>query len=84
MADVLLTEKLFANMAGWEAMKRARTYLDGGQVLSSNWSPPVLKGVVNAGGTSYRSGLVIRGETDVENLCTCKDSREWGTSARIP
>lgn len=79
MADVLLTEKLFANMAGWEAMKRARTYLDGGQVLSSNWSPPVLKGVVNAGGTSYRSGLVIRGETDVENLCTCKDSREWGT-----
>lgn len=79
MADVLLTEKLFASMAGWEAMKRARTYLDGGQVLSSNWSPPVLKGVVNAGGTSYRSGLVIRGETDVENLCTCKDSREWGT-----
>ncbi len=79
MSHVLLTEKLFADMAGWEVMKRARSYLEAGQVLSSNWSPPVIKGVVNAGGTSYRAGLVIKGPTDVENLCTCKDSREWGT-----
>lgn len=79
MSHVLLTEKLFADMAGWEVMKRARSYLEAGQVLSSNWSPPVMKGVVNAGGTSYRAGLVIKGATDVENLCSCKDSREWGT-----
>jgi len=79
MSHVLLTEKLFADMAGWEVMKRARSYLEAGQVLSSNWSPPVIKGVVNAGGTSYRAGLVIKGATDVENLCSCKDSREWGT-----
>ena len=79
MAHVLLTEKLFADMAGWEVMKRARSYLEAGQVLSSNWSPPVVKGVVNAGGTSYRAGLVIKGATDVENLCSCRDSREWGT-----
>ncbi len=79
MSHVLLTERLFADMAGWEVMKRARSYLEAGQVLSSNWSPPVVKGVVNAGGTSYRAGLVIKGPTDVENLCSCKDSRDWGT-----
>ena len=40
-------------------MKNARAYLQNDQVLSSDWAPPVLKGVVQAGGTSYRSGLVI-------------------------
>ncbi len=79
MGTVVLTEAYFAKVAGWEAMKRARALLEGGQVLSSNWSAPILKGVVQTGGTSYRSGLVIKGETDVENMCSCRDSREWGT-----
>ncbi|HXG46906.1 MAG TPA: SNF2-related protein [Methylomirabilota bacterium] len=66
-------------IAGWEAMKRARAYLGQEQVLSSDWTPPVLKGVVQAGGTAYRAGLVIKTERDIENLCTCRDAREWGT-----
>ena len=76
---VVLSEEFFAKIAGWEAMKRARAYLAQEQVLSSNWSPPVLKGVVQAGEISMRGGLVIKSESDIENLCHCRDSREWGT-----
>ncbi|HSH94186.1 MAG TPA: SNF2-related protein [Roseimicrobium sp.] len=79
MSDLALTEELLGKIGGWEAVKKARGYVETGQVLSSNWTPPVLKGVVQAGGTSYRAGLVIRSATDVENVCTCRDSREWGT-----
>src|SRR5689334_16964903 len=79
MSAVQLTEKFLANIAGWEAMKQARAYIAMGKVLSSNWTPPVLKGVVQGGETTYRAGLVIKNETDIENLCTCRQSREWGT-----
>jgi superfamily II DNA or RNA helicase len=76
---VILSEPFFAKIAGWEAMKQARALLAGDKVLSSNWSPPLLKGVVQEGSTSYRAGLVIKSEVDVENVCTCRASREWGT-----
>src|SRR5262249_9401511 len=73
-----LTQALLSNAAGWETMKQARLYLDRDQVLSSDWSPPLLKGIVQAGETSFRAGLVIKGPIDIENICTCRDSREWG------
>ena len=79
MSDVQLTEKYFAEIAGWEAMNQARAYLSMGKVLSSNWTPPILKGVVQAGETSYRAGLVIKGGSDVDNMCSCRQAREWGT-----
>ena len=75
---VELTTKLLSDAAGWEAMKRARTYLAQDQVLSSDWKPPLLRGVVQAGESSYSAGLKIEGPIDIENLCTCRDSREWG------
>src|SRR5262245_11569649 len=73
-----LTETLLSKAAGWEAMKRARAYLEQDQVLSSDWAPPLLRGVVQAGEISFRAGLVIKGPIDIENVCTCRDSREWG------
>jgi len=76
---VELSEQFFAKAAGWEAMKNARVYLQNDQVLSSDWNPPMLKGVVQAGGTSYRSGLVIKTTSNIENICTCRQAREWGT-----
>lgn len=76
--SVSLTEGLFSKAAGWEAMKRARGYLEQDQVLSSSWAPPLLQGVVQAGGMSFRAGLIIKGPIDIENVCTCRDSREWG------
>jgi superfamily II DNA or RNA helicase len=77
--SVVLSEPFFAKIAGWEAMKHARALLSGDKVLSSNWTSPVLKGVVQEGTTSYRAGLVIKDEMNIDNLCTCRTSREWGT-----
>src|SRR5512135_1366054 len=76
---VALSDRFLAEIAGWEAMKTARRLLAEDRVLSANWTPPVLKGVVQEGTTSYRAGLVIKSERDIENLCTCRPSREWGT-----
>ena len=75
---VELTEALLSTAAGWEVMKRARAYLEQGEVLSSYWSPPLLRGVVQAGEVSCRASMVIKGEIDIENLCTCREAREWG------
>jgi superfamily II DNA or RNA helicase len=74
-----LSEQFFAKIAGWEAMKQARALLAGDKVLSSNWSPPILKGVVQEGSTSYRAALSIKDDVNIDNLCTCRASREWGT-----
>lgn len=75
---VELTEALLRDNAGWDVLKQARAQLAQGQVLSSYWSPPLLRGVVQAGGISYRASLVIKSDVDIENLCTCRDAREWG------
>ncbi len=73
-----LDEQFFSEAAGWDVMKHARAYLAQGQVLSSNWTPPLLRGVVQAGEGSLRASLVIHGPVSMENLCTCRDSRQWG------
>ena len=78
MSFTELTEAFFTKAAGWEAVKNARSLLAGGKVISSNWSPPLLKGVVAEGGSSYRAGLVIKGPVDIDNLCPCRASREGG------
>ena len=79
MSEPQLTEAFFAKAAGWEVMKHARVLLASGKVLSSDWTPPLLKGVVMSDANSLRAGLVIRHELDIENLCPCRQSREWGT-----
>jgi superfamily II DNA or RNA helicase len=73
-----LSDAFFMKSAGWEAVKRARALLAEGKVISSNWTPPLLKGVVQEGSSSYRAGLVIKGPVDIDNLCTCRASRESG------
>jgi superfamily II DNA or RNA helicase len=73
-----LNETLLAKAAGWEVIKQARQMLALNRVLSSNWTEPILKGVVLSGTTSYRAGLVIQGPIDIENLCSCRASREAG------
>src|SRR5262245_40399463 len=78
MSFTELTEAFLMKSAGWEAVKIARSLLAGGKVLSSNWSPPLLKGVVQEGSASYRAGLVIKGPIDIDNICTCRAAREAG------
>ena len=76
--SVELTEALLQKAAGWDVVKRARAYLQLGQVLSSYWQPPLLRGVVQNDGVSFRASMVIKNEIDIENLCTCREAREWG------
>jgi SNF2 family DNA or RNA helicase len=78
MADVELTDALFAKLAGWEAVKSARAMLAAGRVLSSEWQPPRLTGKVQDGSSAMNTGLIIRSASDAENLCPCRDSRQRG------
>ncbi len=79
MSAVELTQDLLARIAGWEVVKQARELVATGRVEAAEWSPPLLRGVVREGGTSLRAGLQIRSVVDVENLCTCRQARAWGT-----
>jgi len=73
-----LTEALLAKMAGWEAMKTARGLVSAGRVVQSSWKDSELRGVVQQGAGTIKSGLIIRSGSDVDNLCACRDSRDRG------
>src|SRR5688572_18414493 len=75
MSQIPLNEKLLVDAAGWDAMKEARGLLAAGRVLEAKYEPPNLLGRVRGGEVEYRSGLRIQSRTDIENLCTCADSR---------
>src|ERR1700734_3087187 len=79
MSSIQITERFLIDTGGWQALKHAKALVQMGRVVSVNYSPPVLRGLVREGETEYRAGLKIRSYTDVENLCSCRDSREWGT-----
>lgn len=78
MSSIELNEDFFAEVAGWGVVRDARSLLGGDKVLSSNWSPPLLKGVVQDGAVSYRAGLVIKGSVGIDNVCSCRSAREAG------
>jgi hypothetical protein len=79
MSSIQITERFLMDTGGWQALKHAKALVEMGRVVSFHYSPPILRGLVREGETEYRAGLKIRGYTDVENLCSCRDSREWGT-----
>jgi superfamily II DNA or RNA helicase len=79
MTESDLNEAFLIKIAGWEVLKQARGVLAGGRVLSSNWSAPLLKGVVQEGSTAYRCGLVIKDSINIDNICTCRMAKTWGT-----
>jgi superfamily II DNA or RNA helicase len=78
MSSVELSERFLMDTGGWQAMKHARALLEMGRVVSFNYTAPILKGLVREGTTEFRAGLKIRSTTDVENLCSCRESRDWG------
>ncbi len=76
--SIELTEALLQKCAGWDVVKRARGYVAAGQVAHSSWQPPQLEGLVQNHGVSFRACMKLQSAVDVENLCTCRESREWG------
>ena len=73
-----LTEKLLINAAGWPAMKAARDIVKAQRVTEARYEPPLLTGFVREGIKNFRSGLRIKSAEDVENICTCWESRSSG------
>ena len=76
--ELKLSEVLLARLAGWDAVKEARSLVAAGRVLDSEWQPPNLRGSVREGSATYRAGLVIRSASDADNLCTCRTARQRG------
>jgi superfamily II DNA or RNA helicase len=79
MSSIQITERFLIDTGGWQALKHAKALVQMGRVVSFNYTPPVLRGLVREGETEYRAGLKILSRTDVENLCSCRESRQWGT-----
>jgi len=78
-AAIPITRKLLAGAGGWPALKGAEELKKAGRVSDAEYKPPLLSGMVREGNRNLRSGLRVRSASDVENLCTCRESREWGT-----
>jgi len=78
MAVVELTERLLMEAGGWQAVKHARALVEAGRVVSAAYQPPVLKGLVREANLELRAGLKISSTSDIENICSCRDSRQWG------
>ncbi|HEX8076412.1 MAG TPA: DEAD/DEAH box helicase, partial [Chthoniobacterales bacterium] len=73
-----LTERLLINAGGWPAMKAARDIVKAERVTEARYDAPLLTGFVREGIKNFRSGLRIKSAEDVENLCTCWESRSSG------
>ncbi|MGI8956867.1 MAG: SNF2-related protein, partial [Chthoniobacterales bacterium] len=76
--SIAITEKLLSGAGGWQAMKAGRELLKAGRVSGACYEPPLLVGEVREGQKNYRAGLRIRSAINMENICTCRESREWG------
>lgn len=65
-------------MCGWPVFHQAKAMQAAGQITDTSYNPPLLKGKVSQGGKSFFAGLKIRNPIDVENLCSCYESRVRG------
>ncbi len=59
-------------------MREARSIHDAGRVLEVSYTPPTLQGRVKTADSEVRAGLKILSASNVENLCTCRESRREG------
>ena len=80
MNSAELTAELLSRIAGWGAVKQARGIVAAGRVREATWAPPRLTGLVQEGGASLRTGLVIHDPINVDNLCSCRAARRDGIS----
>jgi superfamily II DNA or RNA helicase len=75
---VQITERLLSDAGGWQALKEGRGLWEAGKVAAATYDPPLLRGTVKDGIKEYRAGLRIVTKTNIENLCSCRLSRERG------
>jgi superfamily II DNA or RNA helicase len=75
---IQINERLLSGAGGWQAMKAARQLVHAAAVSTATYQPPLLLGQVREGQKNYRAGLRIRSASEIENICTCQESRAWG------
>lgn len=75
-----VTKEFLLEIGGWRAMKEGRALYESGKVGDVKYDSPLLVGSVRSGTSSVNARLKI-GErlSDVENLCSCRQAREYGT-----
>ena len=78
VSAIPITEKLLLNAGGWQAMKPARELLKGGRVSEVKYEPPLLSGYVREGGRIIALDCESKARIDVENICSCWESRSAG------
>lgn len=82
MPQIDITEKWLLEVGGWKVMKEARSAYNAGAVLEATYGDGLLKGTLQSGGKELITGLHVRGRTDIENYCSCPDSRRRGIICR--
>jgi superfamily II DNA or RNA helicase len=75
---VTLTEKLLKSAAGDHILRDGKGLLAAGKVSGAVRRDLDVVGLVREGDRGFASGLRIRKESDIENLCTCPMSRSRG------
>ncbi|NBR46747.1 MAG: hypothetical protein EBT68_06525, partial [Verrucomicrobia bacterium] len=76
----VLSKEMLLEIGGWRAMQEGRSLWEAGKVMSVDWVDPVLGGVVQAGTGTVNARLKLgKRLADVENLCSCRQAREYGT-----
>ncbi len=73
-----INERLLNDAGGWQVMKHARVLHGAGRVSEATYADGLLAGYVREGETQYRAGLKILSRSNMENLCTCRDSKLRG------
>ena len=75
-----ITKELLLEIGGWRAMKEGLSLWESSKVQEVTYAPPLLFGTVQTGTTSVKARLQVGHRlSDVENLCSCRQAREYGT-----
>ncbi|MDR2462180.1 MAG: DEAD/DEAH box helicase [Verrucomicrobiales bacterium] len=79
-APLKLTKDLLLEIGGWRALKEGTALWKSGKIQDVVYSPPLLSGVVQSGTSAVKARLHLgRRLSEVENLCSCRQAREYGT-----
>lgn len=73
-----ITKRWLNKIAGWKAVKQAGVICSAGSVVEAEQSENLIKGIVVSGGRRLAAGLRVNGPIDIDNLCTCRVSRNSG------
>lgn len=75
-----LSRDLLAELGGWTVMKEAQSLFQSGRVDFLSFDPPLLTARIRSGGQPLITRLKLgRSLSDFENLCTCRQAKEYGT-----